>query len=136
MGGALTLKAKAGPIVILLNEDVSQWRIQAPEVASGEWFFEREAEVMMSFGDEQYFNFNGLLMVENKSATRLLRVGSMTTHRQTAQAEDVLFRSGMILITGQLQKQYAHTLIVQPYIESRAMTTFPPYVAYAFRLNR
>ncbi|MEC8379989.1 MAG: hypothetical protein VXZ96_06695 [Myxococcota bacterium] len=136
MGGALTLKAKAGPIVIFLNEDVSQWRIQSPEAASGEWFFEREAEVMMSFGDEQYFNFNGLLMVENKSATRLLRVGSMTTHRQTAQAEDVLFRSGMILITGQLQKQYAHTLIVQPYIESRAMTTFPPYVAYAFRLNR
>ena len=136
MGGALTLKAKAGPIVILLNEDVSQWRIQAPEAADGDWFFEREAEVMMAFGDEQYFNFNGLLMFEHKSASRLLRVGSMTTHRQTTQAEDVMFRSGMILITGQLQKQYAHTLIVQPYIESRAMATFPPYVAYAFRLNR
>ena len=136
MGGALTLKAKAGPIVVLLNEDFSQWRIQAPDAAQGNWFFEREAELMMAFGAEQYLNFNGLLMFENKSATRLLRVGSMTTHRQTVQAEDVMLRSGLIVITGKLQKEYAHTLIVQPYIQSRGMPTFPPYVAYAFRLNR
>ena len=136
MGGALTLKAKAGPIVLLLNEDVSQWRIQAPSAAEGPWFFEREAEIMMAFASEYYLHFNGLLMVERRSATRLLRAGSMTTHRQSISAEDALFRSGLIVITGQLEKTYAHTLIVQPYIQARAMDAFPPYVAYAFRVNR
>ena len=90
---------------------------------------------MMAFGVEQYLNFNGLLMFENKSATRLLRVGSMTTHRQTIQAEDVMLRSGLIVITGKLQKvcPYPHCAALY---SIRGMPTFPPYVAYAFRLNR
>lgn len=135
-GGALTLKAKVGPMIALVNEDFSVWSVMAPEGASGKYFFEREQEVMMAYSQSRTSNLNGLLMWESPNPRTLIRVGSITTHRYSFETEDNLFRTGLIGIIGKKEKVYSHTFLVQGYIEDRAMTSFfPPYIAYAFRFT-
>jgi hypothetical protein len=135
-GGALTLKAKVGPFIALANENYSYWSVKVPEGATGDYFFEREQEVMMAYSQSRLSNFNGLLMWESQNPRTLIRVGSITTHRYSFEAEDTLFRTGLIGIVGKKEKVYSHTFIVQGYLEDRAMTDFfPPYIAYAFRFT-
>ena len=135
-GGAMTLKAKAGPVIILSKTDLSYWAIQQDD-AQGDWFFEREKEVMMKLNGDSLIEENALVMYEHifEKGTSL-RVGSMTTYRHSITADDSLLRTGLIAMYT-TPSAWSHTLIVQPYLQDRAFASaFPPYAAYALRYAR
>ena len=125
------LKAKVGPIVFLGSADWTHWNIQSD--VDGEWFFEREKEVMLALGGDETLDTNLLLLYQHDvSPDRFLRAGSITTYRQGIKAQDQLLRSGLFVSLG-LGKA-SHNLIVQPYfIDRHYGPTNAPYTAYAFR---
>jgi hypothetical protein len=123
-------------MIILSNTDLSYWDINS-ETAQGDWFFEREKEVMMKLEGDTFLEENALVMYEKTLENdKNVRVGSITTYRKSFTADDVLFRSGLIAMYN-LPSGLSHTLIVQPYVNDRAFTSsFPPYTAYALRYNK
>ena len=144
-GVSTTLKAKvgAGPgdVIVLLNGDWSRWHINSPDLtADYDYFFERELEVMMRFGDsggENLVQGNGILMYEldrNPDNGSLLRVGSLTTYRMTTVADDRLFRTGALVQIPTYEGKWTHTIIAQAYLSDRAYTSaFPPFFAYQIK---
>jgi hypothetical protein len=133
-GAALTLKAKAGPILVLLNGDLTHWSVDAE--VDGDWIFEREMELMIARGGDQTLNLNAVLLYEldvDPSDPRKLRFGSLTTKRSSLGAEDELFRTGVLASWFQTE-QLSHTLVVQPYLKDRAYdTVMPPFAAYVLK---
>ena len=136
-GGAATLKLKVGPVIVLSSTDVSYWDIQRDE-AIGNYFFEREKELMMEFGGDTLLQENALVLYEINFEEQQsnLRVGSITTYRQTFRAEDVLLRTGLIAMYNQ-SNGLTHALLIQPYLQDRSFSgSFPPFAAYQFRYAR
>ncbi len=135
-GGAVTLKVKVGPMIVLSNTDLSYWNINS-ETAHVDWFFDREIDVMMKFEGDTLLEENALVMYEKALGNdKNVRIGSITTYRHSFTADDTMFRSGLIAMYN-LPSGLSHTVIVQPYLEDRAFTTsFPPYAAYALRYNK
>ena len=136
-GGAATLKIKVGPVIILSSTDVSYWNIQRDE-AIGNYFFEREKELMMKFSGDTLLQENALVLYEINFEEKKsnIRIGSITTYRQTFQAEDTLLRTGLIAMYNQ-SNGLTHALLIQPYLQDRAFTSaFPPFAAYQFRYTK
>lgn len=127
-GGAAKLKAKAGPVIVVANGDFSHWNIQAD--VAGDWFFEREAELMMPLGGGNLFKGDGVLLYEMEVGNDyLLRVGSLTSYRITPDADDTLLRTGLLTTFG--YHNWTHALIVQPYLIDRAFDAAGvPFIAY------
>jgi hypothetical protein len=134
-GAQVVLKAKAGPVVVLASTDVTHMDISADVV--GEWFFEREKELMLLLDGDSVIDFNGLVLYQlDIDDERMARFGSFTTWRASIEANDRLLRSGLLCsYTG--GRMTTHNLIVQAYLDDRAFTeTFPPYLAYALKLTK
>lgn len=131
--GGLTLKAKAGPIVVLLDGAINHWNIESD--VEGDWFFEREQEVMLQFGGDQVLSLNGVLLYEldnNPDDERFLRVGNLTSRQASFGGEDTLLRSGLLVVWNR-SAHFSHTFLVQPYVVSRAQPTVPPMTAYVLK---
>jgi len=125
------LKAKVGPVVVLGSADWTHWNIQSD--VTGDWYFEREKEVMLALGGDESLDTNLLLLYQHDfSSERFLRAGSISTYRKGMKAEDQLFRSGLFLSMS--LGNTSHNLIVQPYLMDRHYgPSDAPYTAYAFR---
>lgn len=140
-----TLKAKVGDVIIALNGDHSRWSIGYDSVTTeleGEYFFEREMEVMMrtvGAGGDTLTQGNGILVYEwdwNTDDNALLRVGNLTTYRKSWTGDDTLLRSGLLLQVLTYDERITHTLLAQPYIIDRAYeSAFPPMVAYQLKVT-
>ena len=102
----------------------------------GDWFFEREKELMLGFGADQSFDSNLLLLYQHDLKDgRWIRGGSFSTYRLSKEAMDTLVRTGLLLSTGNAKS--SHNLVVQPYLYSRSFHyRNAPYLAYAFKLQR
>ena len=85
VGTNATLKAKAGPAILMVNGDLSRWWVDGSVADDHAYFFEREWEVMMRLGPEggdSLFMLNGALLYEldrDTSDDKFMRVGSLTT---------------------------------------------------------
>jgi hypothetical protein len=128
------LKVKVGPVVVLGSVDFVHWNVQAD--VAGEWFFEREEEVLLALGGDQSIDANGLVLFQHDlDASRWIRGGSFSTLRAGIGSGDEMIRSGLLLSKG--NEALSHTVIVQAYLKSRTFSVSDaPYVAYAFKLNR
>jgi hypothetical protein len=133
-GVQAVLKARVGPVVVLGSVDVVHWDVQA--VVDGDWYFEREKEVLLGLGGDQSLDANFLLLYQHDTAeSQWIRGGSFTTLRAGFSSGDQLMRSGLLLSRG--SGDISHTFIVQPYLKSRTFSvTDAPYVAYAFKFKR
>jgi hypothetical protein len=144
-GAAATLKAKvgAGPgdVIVLLNGDWSRWMVNSPDLTDRyDYWFEREMEVMMRFGDSGGDNLvqgNGILMYEldrNPDNGSLLRFGNLTSYRMTTVADDHLFRTGALVQIPTYDGKWTHTVISQVYLKDRTYTkALPPFTAYQLK---
>ena len=97
--GGLTLKAKAGPMVVLLDGSINHWNIESD--TEGDWFFEREQEVMLQFGGDQVLSLSGVVLYEidkDPADERFLRVGNLTSRQASFGGEDTLLRSGLLVV--------------------------------------
>ena len=133
-GGNAVLQAKVKNIVILSSFDYSHWNIAVPEGDNGVGFFEREKEVMLSYGGDQIFENNSLLLYQiDKDEERFMRVGSFTTLRKSLIAADTMLRTGL-LWSLQTSQNKSHIVMLQGYLNDRSYTSiFPPYIAYAYK---
>jgi hypothetical protein len=131
VGAQAVIKLKVGPVVLLSSLDVVHWNENAE--VDGDWFFEREKEVLLRFGGDQSLDGNVLVLYQHDlSETRWIRAGSFTTLRGGLGSGDRVLRSGLLLSRG--GGAISHNLIVQPYLISRSYEmTSPPYVAYALK---
>jgi hypothetical protein len=132
-GVAPTLKAQAGPVVIVANAEYSSWHTQP--VVPGSYTFEREYELLMGW-DDQLISTNGLLLYGFEpwqGAT--MRVGNLTTWRMAlGDTEDELLRTGIAVAASLNDGQINPTLVVQAYLRDRAYTSpFPPFVGLMMR---
>ncbi len=132
-GASSTLKAKAGPILVVANGEWSHWKLAAD--VQGDWLFEREYELLMGFSDN-LLACNGLLLYEidrDPDDGRLLRLGNITTWRMAmGSTEDMLLRSGLLASLG--MGAWTHSLLVQAYLADRAYSEpFPPFFAYSMK---
>ncbi len=132
-GVAPTLKAQAGPLVIVANAEYSDWHVSAD--VPGNYVFEREYELLMGF-DDQLIATNGLLLYAFEpweGAT--MRVGNLTTFRMAlGDTEDQLLRTGLAAAASLNDGQLNPTLVVQAYLRDRAYTSpFPPFVGLMLR---
>jgi hypothetical protein len=133
-----TIKAKAGPVIVLANGDIGRWWVQSAATEQNPYFFEREYEVMMRAGQtggDTMFMLNGLVLYELDRDTeddKYLRAGSITTWRRTFTADDEVLRTG-VLVTATKGK-LTHVVLVQPYLRDRAFeTVMPPFTAYQLK---
>lgn len=131
-----TIKAKAGPMIIAINAEYTSWHITA-EPQYGDYFFEREYELLIGFQD-QMLSTNGLLLYHldrNPEDGRYLRIGDITTWRRAlGDTDDTLLRTGLLVSLSAREERWTHSLIVQPYLISRAYpNAFPPFVAYTVK---
>ncbi len=132
-GVAPTLKAQAGPVVIVANAEYSSWHLQAD--VPGDYTFEREYELLMGF-DDQLIAANGLLLYSFEPAPgTTVRAGNLTTWRMAlGDTEDELLRSGLAVSASLNEGRINPTLVVQAYLRDRAYTApFPPFVGLMLR---
>ncbi len=132
-GVSPTLKAQAGPMVIVANAEYTDWRLKAD--VPGGYTFEREYELLMGF-DDQLIATNGLLLYDFEpwdEAT--MRVGNLTTWRMAlGDTEDQLLRTGLAVAASLKDGQVNPTLVVQAYLRDRAYTApFPPFIGLMMR---
>lgn len=135
-GVSPTIKAKAGPAVIAINAEYTNWHTHV-DSALGDYFFEREYELLIGFQD-QVINANGVLlyhMDRDPNDGRYLRVGDITTYRHAlGDTKDTLLRTGLLVSLSTNDERWTHSLVVQPYLVSRAFPkAFPPFVAYTVK---
>jgi len=132
-GVQTVLKAKVGPVVVLGSLDVVHWNVQAE--VEGDWYFEREEEVLLSLEGDQSLDANFLMLFQHEmDESTWIRGGSFTTVRAGFSSGDQMVRSGLLLSRG--SGDISHTLIVQPYLKSRSFSVLDaPYVAYAFKIT-
>jgi hypothetical protein len=134
VGGSLTLKAKAGPMLVLINTDLTHWAIDSD--VEGDWFFEREQELMLALGGDQVLSINGVFLYEldkDPEDGRNLRIGNLTTRRTSMAGEDTLLRSGLLAVLSQ-NEHWSHTFLVQPYLVARAFDVqSAPFTAYVLK---
>ena len=138
-GASVTLKAKAGPLIVMLNGDMTHWNVNAEDNVEGDWYFEREQELMLALGGGQVLSLNGIFLYEidrDLSDGASLRVGNLTTRRTSIAAEDELLRTGLLAIWTR-NEHFSHILTVQPYLRDRAFTSaMPPFVGYIVKYQR
>jgi len=133
------LKAKAGPVIVVVNGDLSRWWVRSAVEEDYSYFFEREQELLMRLGTEggdTLFALNGVLLLEidrDAEDDRFLRVGNLTTWRRTFTADDELLRTGLLVTA--TNGRLTHVLLVQPYLRDRAFETgLPPFTGYQLRV--
>ena len=133
-GGSATLQAKVGNVVFSNTTGFSSWHINAPEGETGPGFFEREQEVMMEFGQDSLLDNNTLLLYQiDQKTDQFLRVGNLTTYRHSVNADDTMFRSGLLFVA-QRSPSRSHIVIAQSYLNDRAFTSPSDlYIAYAYK---
>ncbi len=133
-GGSATLQAKVGNIVFSNTTGFSSWNVATPEGETGVGFFEREQEVMMSFGQDSLLDNNTLLLYQvDQDTDQFLRIGNLTTYRHSLNADDTMFRSGLLFVA-QRSPTRSHIVIAQSYITDRTFTSpVQPYIAYAYK---
>jgi len=132
-GVAPTLKAQAGPIVIVANAEYSDWRLKAD--VPGSYTFEREYELMMGFED-QLIATNGLLLYAFEPwAGATMRVGNLTTWRVAlGDTEDELLRTGLAVAASLNDGQLNPTLVFQAYLRDRGYSKpLPPFMGLMMR---
>lgn len=132
-GVAPTLKAQAGPVVIVANAEYTDWHLSAD--VPGSYTFEREYELLMGF-DDQLLATNGLLLYGFEPwSGATMRVGNLTTWRMAlGDTEDELLRTGLAVAASLNEGRLNPTLVVQAYLKDRAYTApFPPFVGLMMR---
>jgi hypothetical protein len=134
-GSHLVLKVKAGPMIVLASTDVTHWNVTSD--VQGDWFFEREKELMLALGADNVVDFNGLALYQlDLNEDRWIRMGSFTTWRKALVSGDELLRTG-VLGSYSGGGAVSHNVVVQPYLKDRAYgTAFPLYAAYAFKYSK
>jgi len=134
-GAHVVLKAKAGPMIVLASTDLTRWNIRSD--VQGDWFFEREKELMMAFGGDNVVDFNGLALYQlDANEDRWIRMGSFTTWRKALVSDDELLRTG-VLCSYSGGGAVSHNVVAQLYLKDRAYdTAFPVYAAYAFKYSK
>ena len=134
VGAQFVLKAKAGPVVVLASTDWTYMDIRSE--VEGSWFFERDKELMLALEGDSVIDFNGLVLYQHDRSEGMIRVGSFTTRRSSAEASDTMLRTGLICSFNG-GGNITHNLISQVYLQDRAFTDpFPPYFAYAMKVSR
>ena len=133
-GGSATLQAKVGNVVFSNTTGFASWNVAAPEGEMGPAFFEREMEVMMTFGQDSLLDNNTILLYQiDQNDDQFLRVGNLTTYRHSLNADDTLFRSGLLFVA-QRSPSRSHVVIAQSYLNDRAFTSpSDVYIAYAYK---
>ena len=133
-----SLKAKAGPVVVVANGDISRWWAQSVVAESYDYHFERDREVLMRMGPQggdTLTQFNGLVLYERQMDESRLRAGSITTWRKSWTADDTLLRSGLLVTLDRGPMTYV--VLAQPYLRSRAYDEkLPPFTAIQIKYNR
>jgi len=134
VGGGVTLKAQAGPMIMLVNTDVTHWNVSAD--VEGDWFFEREQELMLALEGDQVVSVNGILFYEidkDPADARKLRAGALVTRRHSVAAEDVLLRAGPLVQWTQ-GEHIVHTMLSQLYLVDRTYdVSMAPFTAYVIK---
>ena len=132
-GTGLTLKAKVGSVISLINTNIEYFDVQA-ESPLGDWFWEPEKEVLIRAEGATMVDGAFLLMNEWEREDSIIRVGSITTYRNSTEADDTLLRSGAIGFL-QVSPHVTHILLVQSYLIDRAFSTGHPFIAYSLSLG-
>ena len=132
-GAGLTLKAKIGSVITLLNGNVEYFDVQSTSPQGG-WFWEPQKEVLMKAEGTTMVDGAFLLMNEWERGNSVIRVGSITTYRNSRDAQDTLLRSGAIGFV-QVSPKVTHIILLQSYIIDRAFDTGHPFVAYSLSLT-
>jgi hypothetical protein len=134
-GAHFVLKAKAGPVIVLASTDVTHWNVTSD--VQGDWFFEREKELMLAFESDNVVDFNGLALYQlDLNKDRWIRMGSFTTWRKALVSDDELLRTG-VLCSYSGGGAVSHNVVVQPYLKDRAYdSALPLYAAYAFKYSK
>ena len=132
-GAGLTLKAKVGSVISLINTNIEHFVVQAA-TPQGDWFWEPEKEVLIQAEGSTMVDGAFLLMNEWERGDSIVRVGSITTYRNSIEANDTLLRSGAIGFL-QVSPRVTHILLVQSYLIDRAFSTGHPFVAYSLSLS-
>ena len=132
-GVGLTLKAKVGSIISLLNSNVEYFSVQSTS-PQGDWFWEPQKEVLIQADGSTMVDGAFLLMKEWNRGDSVLRFGSITTYRNSIQSQDTLLRSGAIGFV-QVSPHVTHVVLLQSYIIDRAFSVGHPFIAYSLSLG-
>ena len=132
-GMGLTLKAKLGSVISLLNTNIEYFDIQAA-TPQGNWVWEPQKEVLIQAEGSTMVDGAFLLMNEWERGDSVIRVGSITNYRSSLESEDTLLRSGAIGFL-QVSPNVTHILLVQSYLIDRAFSTGHPFIAYSLSLG-
>jgi hypothetical protein len=92
---------------------------------------------MIAFDGDQILENNTMLVYQkDQGENSFYRVGSLTSYRQSFQADDRLLRSGLIAMVN-LGGNGMHIVIAQPYLVDRTFegAWSAPYLAYAFKYS-
>jgi len=134
LGGATTLKGRAGPTLFLFGAELTHWSLESSP--SGNWLFDRGTELLLTKGNENVLHGNMAWLVPFGVGDINLRVGATGTYRRALASEDHLLRAGLMFSLGHGGQRWNHHLLAQVYILNRAHTTpFPPYLAYQLRFS-
>lgn len=129
-----TLKAKVGPVLVLLSSELSHWG--ATSDVPGDYWYEREYELLVGRNDYT-LNNNGALLYEwdpKQDDGWKLRVGSLTNWRMAlGDTEDEVLRTGLMLTWISHEGKWTHTGLVMPYLRSEGYNEGPPFVGYVVR---
>lgn len=132
-----TLKAKAGPVIIVLDGEVQKWWITAGTGESGnplvgDYFYEPEMSIVAAF-DDVLLTGSAVALYDldlDEGDGRWLYIGSLTSYVHSIQADDTQLRSGALAVLHTHEAQWKYALLAQAYLKDRIYaTTFPPYVA-------
>ena len=132
-GLGLTLKAKVHSVLALLNSNVEYFSVQSAS-PQGDWFCEPQKEVLIQAEGSTTVDGAFLLMNEWERGASVIRLGSITTYRNSLQAQDTLLRSGAIGFM-QVSSHVTHIVLLQSYIIDRAFSTGHPFIAYSLSLT-
>ena len=132
-GGAVTLKAKIGTVIALINSNIEYFHIQS-QTPQGEWFWEPEKEVLIQSNGAIMVDGALLIMNEWSQEERALRLGALANYRNSIEAQDTLLRIGGICMY-QPSSHMTHIVLVQSYIIDRAFSAGHPFLAYSLSLE-
>ena len=132
-GLGLTLKAKVGSVIALLNSNIEYFDVQSNN-PQGDWFWEPQKEVLFQADGSTMVDGAFLVMNEWVRARSMFRLGSITTYRNSLPSQDTLLRTGAIGFV-QASPRVTHIVLLQSYIIDRAFSTGHPFVAYSLSLS-
>ena len=131
-----TLKAKVGPVIVVLDAEVQKWWITAGTGESGnplvgDYFYEPELSIVAAF-DDVSLSGSAVALYDldlDEGDGRWLYIGSLTTYVHSIQADDTQLRSGALAVLHTQEGKWKYAVVAQAHLKDRIYpTAFPPYV--------